>query len=210
MATHPSVLAWRIPGTGEPGGLLFMVSHRVGHDWSDLAAAAAAARDQTPGPCFGAQSLPWITREVPIVQATLFLPVSNCRCLQLSFHHLPCLFCVPAASGLFQCWWAPPKCSFILSTGIYRALSMCLFQGLFQVLQTIQWTTHKSSSSKNICLLLSSLFLEFQAHVAKCIRGVLLDIKKRFILSPTRPAPPLVLWVSADGSFHHLFPQTRE
>ena len=42
MATHSSVLAWRIPGTGEPGGPPSMGSHRVGHDWSDLAAAAAA------------------------------------------------------------------------------------------------------------------------------------------------------------------------
>ena len=41
MATHSSALAWRIPGTGEPGGLLSMGSHRVRHDWSDLAAAAA-------------------------------------------------------------------------------------------------------------------------------------------------------------------------
>ena len=41
MATHSSVLAGRIPGTGEPGGLPSMGSHRVGHDWSDLAAAAA-------------------------------------------------------------------------------------------------------------------------------------------------------------------------
>ena len=40
MATHSSVLAWRIPGTGEPGGLPSMGSHRVGHNWSDLAAAA--------------------------------------------------------------------------------------------------------------------------------------------------------------------------
>ena len=40
MAPHSSVLAWRIPGTGEPGGLLSMGSRRVGHDWSDLAAAA--------------------------------------------------------------------------------------------------------------------------------------------------------------------------
>ena len=40
MATHSSVLAWSIPGTGEPGGLPSMGSHRVGHDWSDLAAAA--------------------------------------------------------------------------------------------------------------------------------------------------------------------------
>ena len=43
MATHSSVLASRIPGTWEPGGLPSMGSHRVGHDWSDLAAAAAAA-----------------------------------------------------------------------------------------------------------------------------------------------------------------------
>ena len=41
MATHSSILAWRIPGTEEPGGLLSMGLHRVGHDWSDLAAAAA-------------------------------------------------------------------------------------------------------------------------------------------------------------------------
>ena len=37
MATHSSVLAWRNPGMGEPGGLLSMGSHRVGHDWSNLA-----------------------------------------------------------------------------------------------------------------------------------------------------------------------------
>ena len=42
MATHSSVLAWRIPGTGEPGGLPSMGSHRVRHDWSDSSAAAAA------------------------------------------------------------------------------------------------------------------------------------------------------------------------
>ena len=41
MATHSSVLAWRTPGTGEPGGLPSLGSHRVGHDWSDIAAAAA-------------------------------------------------------------------------------------------------------------------------------------------------------------------------
>ena len=41
MATHSSVIAWRIPGMGEPGGLLSLGSHRVRHNWSDLAAAAA-------------------------------------------------------------------------------------------------------------------------------------------------------------------------
>ena len=58
MATHSSVLAWGIPGTGEPGGLPSVGSHRVGHDCSDLAAAAAAssvhrvcaiATNSTPG-----------------------------------------------------------------------------------------------------------------------------------------------------------------
>ena len=41
MATHSRVLAWRVPGTAEPGGLLSLGLLRVGHDWSDLAAAAA-------------------------------------------------------------------------------------------------------------------------------------------------------------------------
>ena len=43
MAPHSSTLAWRIPGTGEPGGLPSMGLHRVGHDWIDVAAAAARA-----------------------------------------------------------------------------------------------------------------------------------------------------------------------
>jgi len=48
MATHSSVLTWRIPGMGEPGGLPSMGSHSVGHDWSDLAAAAAAEKLISP------------------------------------------------------------------------------------------------------------------------------------------------------------------
>ena len=47
MATHSSVLAWRIPGTGEPGGLPSMWSHRVGHDRSDLAAVAGLGKSHT-------------------------------------------------------------------------------------------------------------------------------------------------------------------
>ena len=44
MAIHSSVLAWRIPGMGEPGRLSSMGSHRVRHDWSDLAIAVAAVK----------------------------------------------------------------------------------------------------------------------------------------------------------------------
>ena len=50
MATHSSVLAWRIPGTGEPGGLVSVGSHRVGHDWSDLAAAEVIIMEKTMAP----------------------------------------------------------------------------------------------------------------------------------------------------------------
>ena len=46
MAPHSSTLAWRIPGTGEPAGLPSMQSHTVGHDWSDLAAVAAAVMEE--------------------------------------------------------------------------------------------------------------------------------------------------------------------
>ena len=50
MATHSSVLGWRIPGTGEPVGLPSMGSHRVRHDCSDLAAAVSTVKTQ--GGCF--------------------------------------------------------------------------------------------------------------------------------------------------------------
>ena len=50
MATHSSVLAWRIPRTGEPVGLPSMGSHRVGHDWSNLAVAALIIRKMKKNP----------------------------------------------------------------------------------------------------------------------------------------------------------------
>ena len=58
MATHSSVLAWSILRTGEPGGLPSMGSHRVGHDWRDLAAAAATSSDNHL-PCCISFSLEW-------------------------------------------------------------------------------------------------------------------------------------------------------
>ena len=62
MATHSSVLAWRIPGTEEPGGLPSMGSHRVGHDCSDLASAAAAMM----GSKVPRRAIPWSQFQVPI------------------------------------------------------------------------------------------------------------------------------------------------
>ena len=57
MATHSSVLAWRIPGMEEPGGLPSMGLHRVGHNGSNLAAAAAAWKFSS-----GFRSLRWVLR----------------------------------------------------------------------------------------------------------------------------------------------------
>jgi len=65
MATHSTVLAWRIPGTGEPGGLPSMGSRRVGHDRRDLAAAAAAK------PGRGAFSFP---RNVKVIMPPSLFP----------------------------------------------------------------------------------------------------------------------------------------
>ena len=59
MATHSSILAWRIPGTEEPGGLPSMGSHRVGHNWSDLAAAAAEGRAIALHSSMLAWKMPW-------------------------------------------------------------------------------------------------------------------------------------------------------
>ena len=52
MASDSSVLAWRIPGTGEPGGLPSMGSHRVGHNWCNLAAAAGKMENTFVGTFF--------------------------------------------------------------------------------------------------------------------------------------------------------------
>ena len=79
MATHSSVLAWRIPGTGEPGGLPSMGSHRVWHDRSDLAAAANQYKGFPRGflQCRTCRSLvfnPWV-RKIPWRRAWQPTPV---------------------------------------------------------------------------------------------------------------------------------------
>ena len=74
MATHSSVLAWRIPGTGEPGGLRSMGSHRVGHDWSDLAAAADIISSVQSLSHVWLFATPWATA----CQASLSITNSQC------------------------------------------------------------------------------------------------------------------------------------
>ena len=62
MATHSSILAWRTPGVGNPGGQPSMGSHRVGHDWSDLAAAGMdPSLPPRQSPVSTDRRFPWIT-----------------------------------------------------------------------------------------------------------------------------------------------------
>ena len=98
MATHSSILAWRIPGTGEPGGLPSMGSHRVGQDWSDLAAAAANhipktethKLDNLSQSCVLIHSsLPWILSPSGITVVTCRIFVSSqYRAFMVSFQAL--------------------------------------------------------------------------------------------------------------------------
>ena len=69
MATHSSILAWRIPETEEPSGLLSMGLHRVRHDWSDLAAAAAAYASKVMLKILQARLQQYVNCEIPDVQA---------------------------------------------------------------------------------------------------------------------------------------------
>ena len=73
MAPHSSALAWRIPGTGEPGGLPSMGSHRVRHDWSNLAAAAAAL----PWIWWWCYPRPWVGGKAVITVGISFTEIHN-------------------------------------------------------------------------------------------------------------------------------------
>ena len=79
MAIHSSVLAWRTPGTAEPGGLPSMGSHRVGHDWRDLAAAAPWKKSyDKPNRALKSRGITLLTK-VHKVKAMVF-PVVVYRC----------------------------------------------------------------------------------------------------------------------------------
>ena len=88
MATHSSVLAWRIPGTGEPGGLPSVGLHRVGHGWSDLAAACCHIAYST-GNSITYQIFPRLPR--------------NSQMPSLVFLHSSCLLDITALALCYSC-----------------------------------------------------------------------------------------------------------
>ena len=59
MATHSSILAWRIPGTGEPVGLPSLGSHRVGHDWKRLSSSSSILNPEEKAMATHSSTLAW-------------------------------------------------------------------------------------------------------------------------------------------------------
>ena len=102
MATHSSVLAWRIPGMGEPGGLPSMGSHRVRHDWSDLAVTTLSL-----------EAGPLISRIISLPKIFVGLLFENC--FQRFWFILSILTRVRLFKNEFSFWKQPENiCSQIL------------------------------------------------------------------------------------------------
>ena len=128
MATHSNVLAWRIPGIREPGGLPSMGSHRVGHDWRDLAAAAAA----NPAP------LHWATfpRAISILELWC-ASESPGRFLKPQI-----LWAPPLASDSLDLGWGEGACAFAFPTSC-QLMTMLLVQGPPPLWESHPERTHK-------------------------------------------------------------------
>ena len=166
MATHSSVLAWRIPWTEKPGRLQSMGSHRVGHDWSDLAAVAG-------------RHTQWQKKKKKLNSLTYTFPAKtkHCNTAFLSSGHtvnliwvylVPCFlhFCV-------LCWWfcylkwypGGVLSSLPWSKKIALCLTekMCVKTTLFRHELLVLLTTN----SILISILLNEVFLNRNAHITR-------------------------------------------
>ena len=120
METHSSVLAWRIPGTEEPGGLPSMGWHRVGHDWCNLAAAAVVWR------ILGLEWAYWWVRPGPKASVTHWLVnphpmVSGYRAWE---SHGWCHLVGRWDSGLMPAYWWEDSVSRVSGYGDLRVLEL--------------------------------------------------------------------------------------
>ena len=152
MATHSSILAWRIPGIEEPGGLPSMGSHRVGHDWRDLAAAAASwppppSHPPTyPSPCHThkqnheqdkSSSLLWMLQylsnwQAPLHSSFWIHPDKNCKQKHPNIEHSPLfLFFLGQEHVLFRQQIPNTPCDFFIAF-----LKTCRYRCTFLELST--------------------------------------------------------------------------
>ena len=104
MAPHSSTLAWRIPGTEEPVGLPSMGSHRVRHDWCDLAHCCCSVPKSCPALCNPMDCSTW---GFPVLQCSKSCPLSQ-WCHPSISSSVALLFSCPQSfpiSGIFQMRW---------------------------------------------------------------------------------------------------------
>ena len=156
MATHSSVLAWRIPGMGEPCGLPSQGSHRVGHDWSDLAAAAVLLFSS------GVLSHPtWGWASHVGVWNLCFQGLAWCDCI-FSPPSCTCLLLLFSTETVNLCWLVShpfPSFSFTFQTGVDLSIHV-------SILKEKDSSVHQVLNYWVCSLLYSICILSF-----KCITG---------------------------------------
>jgi len=180
MATHSSVLVWRIPGMGEPGGLPSVGSHRVGHDWSDLAVAAAVLHCVYLHRIFsvysyGCRRVAWLHLLATEISAAVNISVDVCVCVCVRTH--VCL-CACACVCVHVCLCSVAKlCSTLVTPMDCSMQVLPVPQHLPEFAQVhVHWISDAIQPSHPLCplLLLPSVFpsikVFFNAHqVAKVL-----------------------------------------
>ena len=136
MATHSSVFAWRIPGTGEPGELLSLGLHRVGHDWSDLAMSGRVLFNSPSGP-----------------NSDTFLVISSIQVPSVSFSlsstlEIAFLSTVPICGNFCSTMTYRPQVWFCLF--IYLPLDSCFKMNLFFLKGNLCWSVRERDLLLNI------------------------------------------------------------
>ena len=132
MATHSSVLAWRIPGMGEPGGLPSMGLHRVGHNWSDLAVAAAAGKMRSLYYPFSLVYQQPDSFMIPLISKPACFAITLYQYSELispSAKFLPWI--KPTHCFLWSIWGQPPACTGASSPHSPAFLSVSFISSLF-------------------------------------------------------------------------------
>ena len=186
MATHSSVLAWRIPGTGEPGGLPSMGLHRVGHDWSDLAAVCVYMMPILKALSGCILYKEWISNLIThhtriftarpkaflaalssaFVTCMLFFVYTNLPAIAQTRQALECLFDFACASFSTKSAWifllrlVDTGSSFPFGSRVFSLPRPCWFSLTASILLFwIPWTLHILISQCSACLHLSVLLV---------------------------------------------------
>ena len=148
MATHSSILAWRIPGMGEPGGQPSMGSHRVGHNWSNLAVAAGIKlRKKSTDTLL--KSLPPVVRvnrrKVPIYNRNNKIP--NINLARNVLHKHTYVFCVLNSKNIWNWYYFKLK---------KKKVSFTQFKVIWKI-----WKPHTEVAKKKALKKLDKLTLKF-------------------------------------------------